>query len=110
MFASHRGTTILPITSDTPFRPVFWVASLNPNPIPTYHVKLANYGPVPQPMTITIPGTTKGGIVSFSGPERKENIYGQTMIKPMMMDVEGGEGGVYMFDMPAWSVMVLSVT
>lgn len=61
-------------------------------------------------MSITIPGTTKGEIVSFSGQERQQNIYGQTLIAPTTMAVDGKDGGVFTFDMPGWSVMVLSVS
>ncbi|CRG87864.1 alpha-L-arabinofuranosidase [Talaromyces islandicus] len=82
MFSSNRGSTVLPVTSDTAFGPVYWVASAANG---TYFVKLANYGSESQEITIDIDGATSGNIQLLSG--EVEHLLG-TYIKKLTMKCE----------------------
>lgn len=105
MFSVNRGDTIKEVTSDSSFGPVYWVASSAGN---SYFVKMANYGPDNQDLTISIPGMNAGKltIVGNDNPDAY-NSDSQTPITPSQSDVTA-ENGTFTLKLPAWSVAVLA--
>ena len=113
LFSTHRGATILPVTTADPLNPLYWVASATAGPKPTYFVKLANYGDAPQEVIVRIPGLVE------AGPEAKLRIVSgakDATNRPFSVTVKGNEEAVdgnaeegYRFEMPAWGAAVLSV-
>lgn len=96
---------MLPVTSDTAFGPVYWVASVADG---TYYVKLANYGSESQTITINIDGTTSGNVQLLSGGELVSNYPHNVSITTQTSSVSGS--GSFTVDMPAWAVAVLAVS
>lgn len=105
MFSVNRGETIKQVTSDSPFGPVYWVASRAGN---NYFVKMANYSPDIQDTTISIPGMN-GGKLTVVGNDNPNayNSDSQTLITPSQSEVTA-ENGNFTFKLPAWSVAVLA--
>ncbi|KAK3937686.1 glycoside hydrolase superfamily [Diplogelasinospora grovesii] len=111
MFSTHRGTTILPVTSDTNFGPVYWVASSQSGG--TYYAKLANYGSAAASVTVKFSGTgfsTAAQLTLLSGPQLTANYPGIVSITPQTSTVTGSSSAGYTFSIPAWGVAVLAVT
>jgi alpha-N-arabinofuranosidase len=105
LFSTNRGSTILPVTSDTGFDPVYWVASVDES---TYYVKLANYGSTEESITIDIEGKTAGTVHLLSGGELGSNYPHNITITPQTSDVSGS--GSFNLTLPAWAVAVLAVS
>ncbi|KAJ5998864.1 glycoside hydrolase [Penicillium sp. IBT 35674x] len=106
MFSTNRGSTIMPVTSDSAFGPVYWVASVSDTG--TYYVKLANYGPSTENVTININGATAGSLELLSGGELVSNYPHDVSITTSTTSVSGS--GTFTVDMPAWAVAVLAVS
>lgn len=106
MFSTNRGSTILPVTSDSAFGPVYWVASVSDSG--TYYVKLANYGSSTENVTINIEGATAGSLELLSGGELVSNYPHDVSITTSTTSVSGS--GSFAVDMPAWAVAVLAVS
>jgi alpha-N-arabinofuranosidase len=110
MFSRARGSTILPVTSDTGFGPVYWVASSTSGG--TYYVKLANYGTVAESVTIKIPAGTAAAVASLeilTGDPLATNHVFTTQTVPYTISVTGSATAGWTFTMPAYSVAVLTV-
>lgn len=109
MFSANRGDTILPVTSDTGFGPVYWVASSKSRS--TYYVKLANYGASQQAVTVNFDGLTlhsSANLTLLTGGETVANYPGMVSITPNTTTVSGTSSGGYAFSLPGWSVAVLA--
>jgi alpha-N-arabinofuranosidase len=107
MFSANRGDTLREVTSDSAFGPVYWVASNAGN---KYFVKLANYGPDPQEINISISGMTSGKLTVLA--DNDPNAYNsdsQTLVTPSESDVKA-TNGKFTFTFPAWSVGVLAAS
>lgn len=110
MFSNARGATILPVTSDTGFGPVYWVASVTAGG--TYHVKLANYGTTAQSVTVKIPAATAAPGASLevlTGDPLAVNKVFTVQTVPTTSTVTGSATGGWTFSLPAYSVAVLTV-
>lgn len=106
MFSANRGDTIKEVKSDGPFGPLYWVASSSGN---GYFVKMANYSPDTQDLTISIPGMSSGKltVVADNDPQAY-NSDTQTMVTPpSQSDVTANNGG-FDFKLPPWSVAILA--
>ena len=75
-----------------------------------YFVKLANYGPDPQDVTVSIPGLSSGKltVVADNDPQAFKSDS-QTLVTPAEKDV-AAEDGSFVFTLPAWSVGVLAAS
>lgn len=75
-----------------------------------YFVKLANYGPDPQDVTVSIPGlkTGKLTVVADNDPQAF-NSDSQTLVTPVEKDVDAQDKS-FQFTLPAWSVGVLAAS
>lgn len=106
MFSVNRGDTIKQVQSDAPFGPVYWVASSAGDN--TYFVKMANYSPDTQDVSISIPGMSSGTFTVVADNDPKAfNSDTQTMVTPSQSDV-AGKNGEFKLTLPAWSVGVLA--
>ncbi|KAL2826111.1 glycoside hydrolase superfamily [Aspergillus cavernicola] len=104
MFSANRGDTILPVTSDAEFGPVYWVASSNEDSV---IVKLANYGADVQDLTLSIPDVTGGHLtIVASDDAAAANTDSETVVVPTEKDVTAAADGSVAFTLPAWSVAV----
>ena len=105
MFSVNRGDTIKQVTSDSPFGPVYWVASSASD---TYYMKMANYGQDSQDVSVSIPGMTTGTltIVADNDPNAF-NSDTQTLVTPSQSDMTANNGA-FTLTLPAWSVAVLT--
>lgn len=94
-----------PVTSDSPFGPVYWVASSAGD---TYYMKMANYGQDSQDVTVSIPGISSGTltIVADNDPNAF-NSNTQTLVTPSQSDLTANNGA-FTLTLPAWSVAVLA--
>ena len=113
LFSIHRGSTVLPVTSDTAFGPVYWVASQTSASSPTYYVKLANYGSTSQSVTIKIPSaslSTSATLFTVSGAATQENYPLDVTVLPVTSTVTGTASDGYTLTLPAWGVGVLTLT
>ncbi|CAG8423631.1 unnamed protein product [Penicillium salamii] len=107
IFSANRGQTIRDITSDSPFGPVYWVAS---NTDETYYVKLANYGSKTETISLSIAGSTKAKLtVVGNNDANAANTDTETPITPVQSELSGKDGE-FSFTLPAWSVGVLVAT
>lgn len=110
MFSANRGDTILPVTSDSGFGPVYWVASSKSSS--TYFVKLANYGESTENITVKFPSlgdASSATLTLLSGAETVSNFPGAVSITPQTSNITGSGTGGYSFDIPAWGVAVLAI-
>ena len=75
-----------------------------------YFVKLANYGPDPQDVTVSIPGLSSGKltVVADDDPDAF-NSDSQTLVTPVEKDVAAKDGS-FVLTQPAWSVGVLAAS
>lgn len=109
MFSANRGDTILPVTSDANFGPVYWVASSKSNS--TYYVKLANYGSSTQDITVQFADvslSTSATLTLLSGGEFVANYPGIVSIEPVNSTITASESAGYSFSIPAWGVAVVA--
>ena len=107
MFASNRGSTILPVTSDSPFGPVYWVASSKSGG--TYYVKMANYGTSTESVTVSIPNVAVGSaeVQMLSGGATQSNFPLNVTVTPQSRSIQPGDEGGYTVSMDPYSVAVL---
>lgn len=106
LFSINRGDTIKEATSDSAFGPVYWVASSAGN---RYFVKMANYSPNAEDVTVSVPGTRSGKLTVLADDDpNASNSDSETLVTPSEKDITG-ENGSFSFSLPAWSVAVLAV-
>jgi alpha-N-arabinofuranosidase len=112
LFSSHRGSQILPVTSDSGFGPLYWVASSTTSG--TYYVKLANYGTTTESVTITIPGATEASatanLIVLTGASTASNYPNDVTVTPTSSNVTGSASDGWTFSFPGYGVAVLTVT
>ncbi|KAJ9309350.1 hypothetical protein DTO217A2_1288 [Paecilomyces variotii] len=109
LFSTNRGATILPVTSDEGFNPVYYVASLSSDNS-TYYVKLANYNGTAQDVNITIDGASSGKFTLLSnGSPLATNDLTETQITPQTSSVEATDGK-FQVHLPAWAVALLAAS
>jgi alpha-N-arabinofuranosidase len=106
MFASNKGDTILPVKSSSEFGPLYWVASGTGS---QYYVKLANYGPAEQNVTISIPDTRSGRLEMLAGTQFQGNQPHDATVQTVTSKVQG-DGGKYTVTMTPWAIAVLAVS
>lgn len=107
LFAANLGTTIKPVTSDSAFGPVYWVASATD--AGTYYVKLANYGTTTETVTVKVPGAafTSASLKLLSGDPTVSNYPHDVKITPRETTVSGDATTGYTFSLPEYAVAVL---
>jgi alpha-N-arabinofuranosidase len=112
LFSSHRGSTILPVSSTSDFGPLYWVASSTTTG--TCYVKLANYGNTTESVTVTVPGATSASATAdltvLTGPSTGSNYPNNVTITPSSSSVTGSASGGWTFSLPGYGVAVLTVT
>jgi alpha-N-arabinofuranosidase len=112
MFSSHRGSTILPVTSTSGFGPLYWVASSATSG--TYYVKLANYGTTTQSVTVKIPDATSASatanLIILTGASTASNYPNDVTVMPTTSSVTGSASGGWTFNLAGYGVAVLTVT
>jgi alpha-N-arabinofuranosidase len=112
MFSSHRGSTILPVTSTSGFGPLYWVASSTTSG--TYYVKLANYGTATQSVTVKIPGATgasaTANLIVLTGASTASNYPNDVTVTPTTSSVTGSASGGWTLNLAGYGVAVLTVT
>lgn len=106
MFASNKGDTILPVQSSLDFGPLYWVASKTGS---KYYVKLANYGPDEQNVTVSIPDTHSGRLEMLTGGQFQGNKPHDITIQTVTSEVQG-DGGKYTVSMMPWAIAALAVS
>jgi alpha-N-arabinofuranosidase len=106
MFASNKGDTILPVDSSSEFGPLYWVASRTGS---QYFVKLANYGPDEQNVTVSIPDTRAGRLEMLAGTQFEGNQPNNITVQTETSMVQGN-GGKYTVTMTPWAIAVLVVS
>ncbi|OAX84665.1 hypothetical protein ACJ72_00957 [Emergomyces africanus] len=110
LFSVYRGHTILDVRSESPFGPIYWVASKSDT---GYIVKLANYSLDKHNITITfdddnIDCTSSVHIVN--GPPEASNVHGSIKVTPSTFNTSLDADGKFEFEFPAWGAGVLVVT
>jgi alpha-N-arabinofuranosidase len=112
LFSKARGSTILPVTSDSSFGPLYWVASSTTTS--KYYVKLANYGTTTQSVTIKIPQavgvSNTANLQLLTGPSTASNYPLDVTVQPISSSITGSLSAGWTFSMPAYSVAVLTVS
>ena len=112
LFSSHRGSTILPVTSTSGFGPLYWVASSTTSG--TYYVKLANYGTTTESVTVTIPDATAASatanLIVLTGASTASNYPNDVTVTPTSSNITGSASDGWTFDLPGYGVAVLTVT
>ncbi|KAF7908376.1 uncharacterized protein EAF01_004131 [Botrytis porri] len=112
MFSIHRGETILPVTSDVGFGPLYWVASSTS--AGTYYVKIANYGTATHNVTVDIPGasgaSSSAKLVSLTGPPGASNYPLNVTLQPVTSTVSGSVAAGWTFNVAAYGVAIITVT
>ncbi|KAJ5408957.1 hypothetical protein N7509_002840 [Penicillium cosmopolitanum] len=88
MFASNKGDTVLPVNSSAEFGPLYWVATKADT---QYYVKLANYGPDEQNVTVKIPKTDSGKLKMLSGSRYEGNQPYSVNVKTEHAEIEQGK-------------------
>lgn len=110
MFSSHRGSTILPVTSTSGFGPLYWVASSATSG--TYYVKLANYGTTTQSVTVKIPDATRASatanLIILTGASTASNYPNDVTVMPTTSSVTGSASGGWTFNLAGYGVAVLT--
>ncbi|KAF8860525.1 glycoside hydrolase family 51 protein [Acephala macrosclerotiorum] len=112
LFSTARGNTILPVTSDTAFNPLFWVASSTTTGI--YYIKLANYGTTTQNVTVKIPNASgvsaTAGLQTLTGGATSSNYPLDVTVTPTSATVSGSASGGWTFSVPGYGVAILTVS
>ncbi|TGO61170.1 hypothetical protein BCON_0029g00110 [Botryotinia convoluta] len=112
MFSVHRGETILPVTSDVGFGPLYWVA--NSTTTGVYYVKIANYGTATQNVTVDVPGATGASssakLVSFTDPPTASIYPLNVTLQPVTSTVTGSAAGGWTFNVAAYGVAIITIT
>ena len=106
MFSSNKGNTVLPVNSSADFGPLYWVASKTDS---QYYVKLANYGPDEQSITIAIPETKSGKLEMLTGSQFQGNTPNDVTIETVTTEIHGREGN-YTISMDPWAIAALAVS
>ena len=92
--------------SSTEFGPLYWVASRTGS---QYFVKLANYGPDEQNVTVSIPDILGGRLEMLAGTQFQGNQPHQITVQTVTSPVQG-DGGKYTVTMTSWAIAVLIVS
>lgn len=112
MFSRARGSTILPVTSDTNFGPLYWVASSTT--AGTYYAKIANYGTTTQSVTVKIPAATElngtASVEILTGGATTSNYPLDVRVTPTTATVTGSSTGGWTFSLAGYGVAVLTVS
>lgn len=106
MFSSNKGNTVLPVNSTADFGPLYWVATKTDS---TYYVKLANYAPDEQNVTVSIPKTESGRLEMLAGSQNEGNQPYNVTLLPVTTKLKGDQGN-YSVTMGPWGVAVLVAT
>ncbi|KAJ5090594.1 Glycoside hydrolase superfamily [Penicillium argentinense] len=105
MFASNKGDTVLPVKSSSKFGPLYWVATKSDAEC---YVKLANYGPDQQNVTVGVPKSKSGRLEMLAGSRLEGNQPYSVTVQTKHSEVEQNQGN-YTVLMPPWAVAVLAV-
>ena len=112
LFSTQRGATIRPVTSDSAFGPVYWVASQSVDGA-TFYVKIANYGADAQNVTVAIPDATglsaTATLQLVTGAQTASNFPNNVTVTAISSSVTGSAADGYAVSLPAWGVAVLKV-
>lgn len=106
MFSSNKGNTVLPVNSTADFGPLYWVATKTDS---KYYMKLANYGPDEQNVTVSIPKTESGRLEMLAGAQNEGNQPFNVTVMPVTTKLKGDHGN-YSVTMAPWAVAVLVAT
>jgi len=112
LFSTHRGDTILPVTSNDTSPPTFtYVASSTDSQV---FIKTANYSPSPIGLSLALDGfEVKSATFEYlTGPHSKaSNVPGQEVLVALKgpFDASMRKDGAVVVDLPAWSVAVVVV-
>ncbi|KAJ9648348.1 hypothetical protein H2199_001202 [Coniosporium tulheliwenetii] len=106
MFSVNRGHTILPVTADSAFGPLYWVASKSDS---GYFVKMANYGGASHKVSVAFPQPCSGVLTMLAGDQNAQNTNLTTLVTPSISDIMSADGNLH-FTMPGWSVAVLDAS
>jgi len=89
LFAHNYGSQTLPVTSDSPFGPLYWSATKDDSG--TYFVKIVNYdGSASTPVTVVIPGSTGDAtLTTLTAPDgtsantlgNTESVWTETVVR-----------------------------
>jgi alpha-N-arabinofuranosidase len=113
LFSKARGSTILPVTADVDFNPLFWVASQTSRTSPSYYVKIANYGTTNQSVTVQIPNagtvSSSAGLQTLTGAATQSNYPLDVTVLPVEGTVSGSVSAGWTFEVPGYGVAVLTV-
>lgn len=108
MFARNFGSTTRAVESDAAFGPVYWSATAGGG---TTYLKLANYGPEAQIVSVRVEGAVEGTVTLLYGADRAAaNPETGEVIQPVRLTVPVCGDGTMQFQLPAWSVGVLAST
>ncbi|KAI4152645.1 MAG: hypothetical protein LQ340_002802, partial [Diploschistes diacapsis] len=103
----NRGSTIRPVTSDSAYRPVYWVASNTDDA--HYYVKMANYGTARKSVTIMLPdaSVSSASLQMLGGGAMQSNFPLKVTITTQTSSVSVGASGGYTVSLPSYAVVVL---
>ncbi|KAI5845036.1 glycoside hydrolase family 51 protein [Morchella snyderi] len=110
LFSTHHGTTVLPVTSDSKFGPLYWSASSTDNG--GYYLKIANYNGTTTTVTFEVPddNVIKGKLTTLSAPSPfSENSPKNETSIWTEKEVTKGADGKFAFELPDLTVAVLAV-
>ncbi|KAE9362634.1 glycoside hydrolase family 51 protein [Stipitochalara longipes BDJ] len=114
LFSKARGSTILPVTADVNFGPLYWVASKTAGSAPIYYVKIANYGTSVQSVTVKIPGAgsvgSTAGLSTLTGNATQSNYPLDVTVLPVESTVTGSVASGWTFNVPGYGVAILTVS
>jgi len=94
------------VNSTADFGPLYWVASKTDS---KYFIKLANYGPDEQNVTVSIPMTDSGRLDMLAGSQNEQNQPFNVTVMPVSTRLKGDHGN-YSVTMGPWAVAVLVAT
>ncbi|KAJ5456048.1 uncharacterized protein N7458_004312 [Penicillium daleae] len=106
MFSSNKGGTVLPVNSTADFGPLYWVATKT---VSKNYMKLANYGPDQQNVTVSIPKTESGRLEMLAGSQNEGNQPCNVTVMPVTTKLKSDYGN-YSVTMEPWAVAVLAAT
>ncbi|GAB7364183.1 hypothetical protein MBLNU230_g4734t1 [Neophaeotheca triangularis] len=114
LFASYRGTQVLPVTnSEGDFNPMFWVATID-EPSNSVYLKVINTLNSSVPLSVDFDCSwhnVNGTIITASDLNAYNFINNQTEVVPAPIEIDQdavrGEAGVFQWEVPRWSINVL---
>ncbi|KAH0612759.1 uncharacterized protein H6S33_009139 [Morchella sextelata] len=110
LFSTHHGTTVLPVTSDAKFGPLYWSASSTDGG--RYYLKIANYNGTTTTVTFEVPddNVIKGKLTTLNAPSPfSENSPKNETSIWTEKEVTKGADGKFAFELPDLTVAVLAV-